>query len=126
MTATRMDIIHTFLDAPAPPSHERWDVDEDTYINNVMLTLDRDYEMGYLLEIVERSSSAVSYLVVVTFPGLTAGLWDHQTHDSEWYPGDVGTFFDRRVSSLDAQLWAVSKIHGLLDASRDRRRASLK
>ena len=126
MTATRTDIIDTFLATPAPPYPDYWDVDGDTYINNVILTFDRDYEMGYLLEVVEGSTSVLSYLVIVTFPGLTAGRWDHQGYDSEWYPGDAGTFFDRRVSGLNVQLWAIPKMHGLLDASRDRRRASTK
>ncbi len=119
MTATRTDIIDTFLSTPVPPTPDYWDIDGDTYINHVPLTLDRDWDMGYLFEVVEGSTSVVSYLVVVCFGGPDeTGRHDC---DSEWWPGDAGTFFDRRVSKLDVSLWAVSKIHGLFDSWQDRR-----
>ena len=124
MAATRTDIINTFLstNTKEPSDGSRWDVDDDTYINYVPLTIDRDYDMGYLLEVVERSTSVVSFLVVVTFGGPDRdGRWDY---DGEWWPEDVGTFFDRKVDISTVSQWAVGKVYGLMDSWRDRREAS--
>jgi len=49
--------------------NSKWDIDGDTYINGILLTVDKDFYCGYLLEIVERDSSVVSYLVVTPFHG---------------------------------------------------------
>ena len=122
MTATRSQIAHTFLDAPVPPQRDYWDIDGDTYINDVILTLDRDYEMGYLLEVVEKSTGVLAYLVVVTHNG--ANLDGYTEHDAEWWPGDAGTFFDRRVDLHTVSQWAVTKMFGLIESWQDRRAAT--
>lgn len=122
MTATRTQIIDTFLNTPQPKNGTRWDVDDDTYINHIHVTVDCDYHMGYLLEIVERDTSVVSFLVVVTFYGPDRlGRWNH---DSEWYPDPIGTFFDRSVGLHTVGSWAVEKVYGLIDSWQDRRDAS--
>jgi hypothetical protein len=116
MTATQDQIVHKFLSLDYSEwtatnwglnrDRKYWDVDEDTYINGIPLIVDLDLEMGYLLEIVERESSIVSYMVIVT---------GHHGHDSMWYEGEVGTFFEREVSVFEVMLWAVKKIEGLLE-----------
>ncbi len=119
MTATRAEIIDTFLTTPKHPAPDYWDVDGDTYINNVILTLDQDYLMGYMLEIVEGSTSVVSYLVVVTFYGPDDN--GNVEHDAEWWPKDVGTFFDRKVDLHTVSLWATTKMFGLIESWQDRK-----
>lgn len=121
MTATLTEIVNTFLSHPtAPKWSSDWQVDADTYINHVPLVIDNDYERGYLLEVVEGSTSVVSYLVVVTFEGPDpAGQWDY---DAKWYPDSAGTFFDRRVPKYQVELWAVMQIRGLIDSGLDRRK----
>ena len=116
MTSTRERIVRHFLSLKygewtsanwgLHSDRTYWDVDEDTYINGVPLIVDLDFNMGYLLEIVERKSSVVSYIVIVTISG---------DHDSEWYPENVGTFFDRNVDVFDAIRWATPQIEGLLE-----------
>mgnify|MGYP001813303584 CR=1 FL=1 len=83
-----------------------WNVDDDTYINGVPLIIDGDYRSGYLVEVVERGTSQVSYLVVVLTPS---------GHDSAWFEEDAGTFFDRNFDHIDLCRWAVDKIHGLIE-----------
>ena len=124
MTATRTDIIDTFLTAPAPPYPDYWDVDGDTYINSIPLTLDRDYLMGYLLEVVEKSTSALSYLVVVAFYGPDEN--GYTEHDAEWWPENAGTFFDRNVDLHTVSQWAVTKMFGLIESWQDRRAVTSK
>jgi hypothetical protein len=127
MTATRTDIIDTFFRNPAPPPSgqiDYWDVDGDTYINSIPLTLDRDYLMGYLLEVVEKSTSTLSYLAVVAFYGPDEN--GYTEHDAEWWPGDAGTFFDRNVDLHTVSQWAVTKMFGLIESWQDRRAVTSK
>lgn len=129
MTASATDIVSHFQGIPYPeragsnwglhwdPTY--WDVDEDTYINGVLMVIDFDYDIGSLLEIVEKSTGTVSYLVVMEFSG-----WDSKP-DFEWYPNPVGTFYERTVSKYEVSRWAVDKIYGLYDSWYDRRKASI-
>jgi hypothetical protein len=83
-----------------------WHVDDDTYINGVPLIVDRDLRSGYLLEIVERDTSTVSYVVIaITGNG----------HQSAWWEHDAGTFFDRNVDTETVSAWALGVIYGLFD-----------
>lgn len=41
-----------------------WHIDDDHYINGIMLTIDEDYQMGYLLEVMSRSFDSVNWLFV--------------------------------------------------------------
>jgi hypothetical protein len=136
MTASQTDIVSHLLNIDSiqrftcnwgmHPEPSFWDVDDDTYINGIVMTIDKDYILGSLLEIVERSSGVVSYLAVVEFHGpvfvgveIAVRDWD-----AEWYPNPVGTFFDRNISQEQACAWAVGKIHGLIDSWYDRKRAT--
>ena len=87
------------------PDKGYWDINENTYINGVPLIIDLDFEMGYLLEIVEKDIGKVSYLVIAA---TTHG------YDSVLYDGEVGTFFDRTVSVFEAIQWAAPIIEKLL------------
>lgn len=116
MTATQDQIVHKFLRLNYSEwmganwglhrDRDYWNVGEGTYINGIPLIVDLDYQMGFLLEIVERESGAVSYLVIVTGPN---------GHDSAWYDEEVGTFFDRSLSIFEAMYWGTHKIEGLLE-----------
>lgn len=115
MTAGREEIVRHFLSLDynewtthnwgLHPDRTYWNVTLDTYINGIPLMVDLDYMMGYLLEIVERDTSAVSYLVIVKTP---------KGHDSAWYEKDAGTFFDRDIDVDEVSIWAVEQIYGLL------------
>jgi hypothetical protein len=92
-----------------------WHVGEGTYINGVMLTVDMDYIMGWLLEVVDRESGALRYLVVVVWHGQRAdGTWDH-----EWrqYAPECGVFFERTPAADPRAVgcWAVQLIADLVD-----------
>src|SRR5690606_12877559 len=88
-----------------------WDVDDDTYINGVVLTVDFDFIMGYLLEIVEHSDpGVVSYLVLMRYHG----GWPPK-YDWAWFQGDCGTFFNRKVDQRTVAAWAVNWIYETLE-----------
>ncbi len=146
MTATREQIVYHFLNVqrtvpnwraynwgtePRDQAH-LWDVDDlmhsepewDTYINGVPLSIDADYYAGDLLEVCERSSGVVSYVVVVTFHGFKnkdQEDWDIE-HDSEWYQPICGTFFERTEAADDVTVgqWAVSVIYGMMASYAER------
>lgn len=131
MTASATDIAAHLAEIPmqdrfnynwgCSPIPKFWDIDEDTYINGIIMTIDFDLDFGSLLEIVERKSGVVSYLVMLEFSNI-----EGEPHwDTEWYPNPVGTFFDRNVSQLEVSRWALDKIHGLYDSWYDGKRASL-
>lgn len=140
MTATREGIVHHFLDmcvhgtvsgnwgtCECHGTYCKWNVDADTYINGIIVTVDGDYLMGYVLEVVERESAVVSYVTIVTFFGPKVDSdgdlisWDH---DSQWHPKDCGTFFDRNVHSDEAGMWGVSTVYGLWESHEDMMRAT--
>lgn len=92
-----------------------WEVDDDTYINGVVLTVDGDYWMGYLVEVVARSSGAVTYQAVTTFHGHRAdGSIDH---DVVTYDVDCGTFFDRTEAAdpVVVGTWALPQIFNMAE-----------
>ncbi len=122
MTATRAEIIDTFLSTPKHPAPTYWDVDGDTYINGVILTLDRNHFMGYLLEIVEGSTSVVSYLTVVTFYG--PDLNGYTQHDAEWWPENAGELFDKEFDLYKVSQWAMTKMFGLIESWQDRQKSN--
>ena len=123
MTATREQVVQHFLSLKYSEwtqtnwglhsDRTYWYVDEDTYINGVPLIIDLDFEMGYLLEIVEKLTGVVSYVVVVT---------GTDEHDSTWYEKDIGTFFDRNMDTFEMIRWATPQIEGLLEAQRELQR----
>ena len=121
MAATALDIFDHWLEMDAlvrlkcnwctAQDNSIWNVTDDTYINGCMLTLDRDYMMGWLLEIVEHESGVVNYLVMVSTP---------YGRDVFWYDlKQVGTFFDRTVDQAEVTAWALSKMYGSMEALED-------
>jgi hypothetical protein len=99
----------------APDNHLVSWVDDDTYINGVVMTLDGDFYMGYLLEVVERTSSQVHYVAIALFHGPHRDT-GYQDRAVQWYGKDVGTFFDRNVRQDAMCHWAVHKIYEMWDA----------
>lgn len=86
-----------------PSCPESWDVPgTDTYINGVMLTIDQDYEMAHLLEVVERSSGMVSHLAV-EIHHTDVYLWEW--HEHRPYP-----FFERPedLIQFDLHSWFIN------------------
>jgi hypothetical protein len=141
-TATQQDIVWHFLDLivnrpdwqginwGTARDNSVWEVTDDTYINGVALIIDDDYYMGYLLEVVEKSTSVVSYLVIAAFHGPKTihdsedGReyiinWDH---DSTFYEGKVGTFGDRKVDIHQARKWAIDRYEYMRDSYEDIKR----
>lgn len=90
---------------------ETWHVDEDTYINGVPVVVDHDIDYGYLLEIIERDTLTLSYVVVVRHP---------RGHGSEWYSLDAGTLRCPRVDYRTVASWAITSIYNLIDEGRRR------
>lgn len=45
--------------------NSKWNINNDAYINGIILTLDLDLQIGYLIEIVEHESSQVTYGIVM-------------------------------------------------------------
>jgi hypothetical protein len=153
-TATQGQIVHTFLEAQALRTvnlDSAWDVTEATYINGIPLHVDHDYYQGWLVEVVERESSVVSYVAIAAFHGPRllecdcggvdvlvngkpcdlcggVGKWfDKWDHDSVMYEPNCGTFFDRTepADAVTVGQWAVSVIYGMMEAYADSKRAYL-
>jgi len=149
MTATQGQIVHTFLEGKALGTvnlDSAWNVTDDTYINGVPLHIDHDYYQGWLVEVVERESSAVSYVAIAAFHGPRllecdcggvdvlingkacdmcdgTGKWfDRWDHDSMWFPHNVGTFFDRKFDLVQVCTWAVSVIYGMMESYAERKK----
>ena len=85
-----------------------WDVNDETYINGVILTLDFDYIMGYLVEAVNRTSRTYTYVAIVHYHGRRPdGTFDHDF--ASW---DGNTNVEQEVVAQ----WAVSVIYGMVEA----------
>jgi len=87
-----------------------WDVTDDTYINGVMMTLDFDYLMGFLLQVVDRGTGRVRYITRLQRHGRRPdgsfdGAWDICPIE---HP-----FFEVRDQVLINQ-WAVSSIYSMI------------
>lgn len=127
--ATNAEVVETFLKIPyanlsphnwgcagSRDDAALWHASEGTYINGVVLTVDMDFIMGFLLEVVDRESGRVRYLTVVRWYGQRAdGSWVH-----EWraYAPDCGVFFERTPAADPRAVgcWAVRNIADLVDA----------
>jgi hypothetical protein len=127
--ATSIEIVYTFMAIPSrdmvahnwgtystKTSESAWQVNDETYINGICLTIDGDFWMGHLLECVDRTSSVVSFIVVNLYHGRRAdGFFDH---DFMTYQPACGTFFDRTPEAdyVAVGQWAVSAIHGMAES----------
>lgn len=114
--ATREQIVHRFLSIPVSELHscnwmEAWNVNDETYINGVLLFVDFDYIMGYLIECVDRTEATLSYHAIVTFHGPAPdGSW---LHESVIYEPECGTFFARTEAAdrYTVSTWGLG-LHG--------------
>lgn len=85
-----------------------WDANDETYINGVMLTLDFDFEMGYLLHTVDRTTSLCRYITVHQRHGPRPdGSIDHEF---EVLPFE-NEFFDRSADYVVICQEAVASIY---------------
>jgi hypothetical protein len=90
-----------------------WNVTDETYINGVMMTLDFDYIMGYLIQAVDRKTGQCTYVAIVMYHGRKPdGTYEH---DYISWPG-THKFFDRDLDQVELCQWAVSVIYGMIDA----------
>lgn len=127
--ATREEVVQTFLHIPyrhltaynwdtGPAEHrDEWNCNDETYINGIILTLDFDYYMGYLIEVVDRTTGYLTYHAIVTFHGRHPET-GHQEHDSMIYPEECGTFFERTPAAdqLTICQWALPRIYGMVES----------
>lgn len=126
--APSVEIVYTFMaipskhlapynwgTGPAEFAHE-WDVNGETYINGIPLTVDGDYWMGYLLECVDRSTGALTFIAVNLYHGRRADGWFD--HDFITYDEPCGTFGDRTDAAWYDTVgqWAVSRIYAMSDS----------
>jgi hypothetical protein len=126
--ATSTEIVYAFMDLDSECRHNHnwgtgpryccnWSIPgTDTYINGVVLTIDGDYWMGYLLEAVGGTSGVVSFVVVNLYHGRRPdGFFEHTflTYDKP-----CGTFFDRTddADHVVVGSWAVSQIYGMTES----------
>lgn len=105
------------------PCQDQWKVTKETYINGIMMTLDFDYRMGYLIQAVDRTSRQCTYIAIVLYHGRrTDG-----TFEKDWmvWPG-THTFFGREEGFDEADIcrWAVGVIYGAIDAHDEAMRSS--
>ena len=113
--ATWQQIVNHFTNLPdlsgnwgTSFDNSKWDVTAKTYINGIMLTIDCDFEMGYLIEVVDRTSGQLSYGVIVNS---LHGVLSHQ------YEQDAGIFFQRNIDNQSISSWGVQEIYRLLKSS---------
>ena len=133
--ATHDEIVQTFLRIPLDHliqdnwgtgsyslgTTNHWNVTNETYINGVILTIDMDYYMGYLIEAVDRTNSTLTYAAIVTFHG--ADNPANQKHDSFFWAESAGTFFNRDVSQEEIAVWGVNHIYALVDSYQEAQKA---
>jgi hypothetical protein len=88
-----------------------WSVNDETYINGVMLTIDFDYMMGYLVQAVDRTDSTCRYIAILQRHGRKPdGSIDY---DYEWAP-DTHGFFDKEFDRVQICQWAVEAIYRMV------------
>jgi len=101
--------------------NSKWTVTgTETYINGIMVTVDLDYHMGYVLEVVDRSSSVVRWLAVAAFHG--GDPPEHRVVELD--AGCVQKFFERTVHHAEVAVWGVGQIYALVDAYEHVQRAA--
>ena len=102
-----------------------WDVTDETYINGVMLTLDFDFYMGYLIQAVDRTTGQCTYIALATFHGHDAN--GRIAHDFITWPG-THTFFGKEdgFSEEAVTQWAVQRIYGMIEDYKESQRPPAK
>lgn len=85
-----------------------WDPNDETYICGVVMILDFDFKMGYLIQTVDRSSSLCRYIAVLHRHGRNPdGTFDRSV---EVHPFEH-KFFDRDFDDTEICKWAVDAIY---------------
>jgi len=102
---------HNWGTAMEKSDNDLWNVNENTYINGMMLHVDFDFNLGYLLECVDGTLGTMRYIAIVTFYGISDG--GRQEHDYAVYEPDCGTFFKRteEADQLTVAQWGVKEIY---------------
>jgi hypothetical protein len=133
MTTTREEVVRCFLAIPYDKltqenwgtgfDNSAWLCNDDAYINGVVMTIDADYMMGYLIEVVDRGEAGnVTFYAIATFHGRNP-ITGEQDHESALYEPNCGTFFDRTEAAdrVTVCRWAVGQIWGMIEDYQDRR-----
>lgn len=128
-TATEHEIVQTFLRIPYEnlrahnwrtagdrKAQAMWDVTDGTYINGVVLTIDQDFSMGYLIEVIDVETGDATYAVVVTFS--ESDKDGSQRFEYFFMPGPL--LGGMSIGQEDAASWAVRVIFGLMESYEDR------
>lgn len=88
--------------------NSKWDVTTETYINGIMMELDFDYRMGYLIMAVDRETSICTYVAIARYHGRREdGTFecDHQVY------GRTHKFFEVEDDlQEDVLVWGVRSI----------------
>lgn len=105
-----------------------WSVTDETYINGVMMELDFDFRMGYLLQAVDRTSKMCTYVAVVFYHGRR----EDGTFEKDWmtYEGPPHRFGGRHkdfggdedFDELAVYHWGVDAIHAAIEAHDEMKR----
>lgn len=85
-----------------------WSVNDDTYINGVLMTLDFDYIMCYFIQVVDRTSSDCRYIAILQRHGRAED--GSIEHEFEVAP-DGHTFFARDFDETRICQWGVAAIY---------------
>lgn len=86
----------------------KWNVNDETYINGVLMTLDFDYIMGYFIQAVDRKSSDCRYIAILQRHGRAPdGSIDHIYEEAP----EGHKFFARGFSEVRICQWAVAAIY---------------
>ena len=130
-TATREQIVGWFLELDdkwelmrVNWNHENqftqvgmWNVTDLTRVNGIVLCVDNDEYMGWMLELVEQETDVISYVAIATYYDRCQEC-DHHPHDSMWYPDYVGILEEPEVEQSAAAMWAVGVIYGMFEHAR--------
>lgn len=134
--ATREEVVDCFLHIPYDhltaynwgtsfdhDLREEWECNDETYINGVVMTIDADYMMGYLIECVDRETGYLSFHAIATFHGRNP-VTGKQEHESALYEPACGTFFNRTEAAdrVTVCRWAVGQIWGMIEEYQERQR----
>ena len=85
-----------------------WGVNDETYINGVLMTLDFDYIMGYFIQAVDRTSSDCRYIAILQRHGRAPdGSIDHVFEEAP----EGHTFFAKNFNEVRICQWGVAAIY---------------
>ncbi len=97
------------------PERSNWEPTAGTYINGVMLTVDMDYIMGYLIQAVDRESSICTYIAINQYHGRHPETGEI-AHDYMVWQGPSHKFFDSPGHVLAISHWGLDAIQQMLDS----------